>query len=46
MIWRLLRVAELRFRKLNAPHLVAQVYRGVKFANGVKLNRSAQRVAA
>src|SRR5439155_6100287 len=46
LIWRLLRVAESRFRKLNAPHLVAQVYRAVKFANGVKLNRSAQRVAA
>lgn len=28
LIWRLLRVAESRFRKLNAPHLVAQVYRG------------------
>jgi putative transposase len=46
LIWRLLRVAESRFRKLNAPHLVAQVYRGVKFVNGVKLNRSNQRAAA
>ncbi len=46
LIWRLLRVAESRFRKLNAPHLVAQVYRGVKFVNGVKVDRSAQRAAA
>ena len=46
LIWRLLRVAESRFRKLNAPHLVAQVYRGVKFADGVKINRSHQRAAA
>jgi putative transposase len=46
LIWRLLRVAESRFRKLNAPHLVAQVYQGVKFADGVKLNRSTQRAAA
>jgi len=46
LIWRLLRVAESRFRKLNAPHLVAQVYRGVKFVNGVKVNRSNQRAAA
>jgi transposase-like protein len=46
LIWRLLCVAEKRFRKLNAPHLVAQVYRGVKFDDGVKVNRSHQRVAA
>lgn len=46
LIWRLLRVAESRFRKLNAPHLVAQVYRGVKFVNGVKVSRSMQRAAA
>src|SRR6058998_3630793 len=46
LIWRLLRVAESRFRKLNAPHLVAQVYRGVKSVNGVKVNRSNQRAAA
>jgi putative transposase len=46
LIWRLLRVAESRFRKLNAPHLVAQVYRGVKFVDGVKINRSNQRAAA
>jgi putative transposase len=46
LIWRLLRVAESRFRKLNAPHLVAEVYRGAKFINGVKVNRSNQRVAA
>jgi transposase-like protein len=46
LIWRLLRVAESRFRKLNAPHLVAQVYQGVKFANGVKVNRLTQRAAA
>lgn len=46
LIWRLLRVAESRFRKLNAPHLVALVYRGAKFADGVKLNRSHQRAAA
>jgi transposase-like protein len=30
LIWRLLRVAESRFRKLNAPRLVAEIYRGVK----------------
>jgi putative transposase len=46
LIWRLLRVAESRFRKLNAPHLVAQVYRGMKFVDGAKVTKQNQRVAA
>jgi len=46
LIWRLLRVAESRFRKLDAPQLAAEVYRGVKYADGVKLTKSNQRVAA
>ena len=46
MIWRLLLVAEKRFRKIDAPHLAAAVYRGEKFADGVKLTRSNQRAAA
>ena len=47
LIWRLLRVAETRFRKLNAPHLAQEVYRGVVFADGVKVTPTTrQRVAA
>lgn len=46
MIWRLLLVAEKRFRKIDAPHLAAEVYRGVAFADGVKLMKSNQRAAA
>lgn len=46
MIWRLLLVAEKRFRKIDAPHLAAAVHRGEKFADGVKLTRSNQRAAA
>ena len=46
MIWRLLLVAEKRFRKIDAPHLAAEVYRGVMFENGVKITKSNQRVAA
>jgi putative transposase len=45
MIWRLLLVAEKRFRKIDAPQLAAAVYRGVVFEDGVKL-RTNQRVAA
>ena len=29
MIWRLLLVAEKRFRRIDAPHLASAVYRGV-----------------
>jgi len=46
LIWRLLLVAEKRFRKLNAPHLAAEVYRGVKYEDGVKVTRSNRRAAA
>lgn len=46
MIWRLLLVAEKRFRKIDAPHLAAEVYRGVVFEDGVKVTKHNQRVAA
>jgi transposase-like protein len=46
LIWRLLLVAEKRFRKLNAPQLAAEVYRGVKYEEGVKVTRSNRRAAA
>ena len=46
MIWRLLLVAEKRFRKIDAPHLATQVYRGVVFEDGVKITKSNQRAAA
>lgn len=34
LIWKLLRVAESRFRKLDAPHLLAEVADGVTFVDG------------
>ena len=46
MIWRLLLVAEKNFRKIDAPHLAAEVYRGVGFGVGVKSTKSDQRAAA
>lgn len=46
MIWRLLLVAEKRFRKIDAPHLAAEVYRGVVFEDGVKIVKQNQRAAA
>jgi transposase-like protein len=34
LIWRLLLVVEQHFRKLNAPHLAAEVYAGVAYQDG------------
>jgi putative transposase len=34
VIWRMLLVAEKKFRRLNSPELVKEVYLGVRFANG------------
>ncbi len=34
LIWRVLMVAEKRFRRLNAPHLMTDVYGGECYENG------------
>ena len=34
LIWRVLMVAEKRFRRLRAPHLMADVYANVRYENG------------
>jgi hypothetical protein len=36
IIWRLLEVAETRFRKLNAPEQCRDVFRGVRYADASK----------
>ncbi|MBF0555331.1 MAG: IS256 family transposase [Nitrospirae bacterium] len=36
LIWKVLLIAEKRFRKLNAPNLMAEVYEGVKYVNGIR----------
>jgi transposase-like protein len=36
IIWKLLRVAEQTFRRLNAPELLPSVYAGAKYVNGIK----------
>lgn len=38
LIWRTLMVAEKRFRKLNASHLLPAVYAGKQYADGVVVN--------
>jgi len=48
MLWKLLRVAEKRFRKVNAPELMAKVAAGAVYENGRPQRREVreERVAA
>jgi putative transposase len=46
LIWKLLRVAEKTFRRLNAPHLLAAVAMGAKYVDGIAVNPQSERVAA
>ena len=46
LIWRLLIVAEKRFRKLYAPHLLRDVYEGRRFEDGKPVPEGQERVAA
>ena len=43
VIWKVLRVAEKRFRKLNAPHLMKDVYQGVRLVDGVRESKRKNR---
>ena len=46
LIWKLLTVAEKRFRKLNAPHLLRDVFEGRKFEDGKPVLHRQRKVAA
>lgn len=37
LIWRIRLVVEQHFRKLNAPHLCAEIYAGVTYRDGVRV---------
>ncbi|MFN8977673.1 MAG: hypothetical protein ACK5X3_05720, partial [Pseudomonadota bacterium] len=37
IIWRLLQVAEKRFRKLNVPEQCRDVFRGVRYVDGLEV---------
>lgn len=39
VIWKVMLVAQKRFRKLNAPELLREVYRGVEFLDGVAVGK-------
>jgi transposase-like protein len=46
LIWRVLCVAESRFRKVNAPELMSAVYAGVEFVDGKTVTNQERRKAA
>lgn len=46
LVWKMLMVAERRFRRLNAPELLKEVYEGVKFADGMRADTASREAAA
>jgi len=46
LIWKVLMVTEKRFRKLNAPHLLSEVYEDIKYQDGIRLSNEDGRAAA
>lgn len=46
LIWKILLVAERRFRRLRSPHLLRDVAAGVKYVDGIEVTRNTERVAA
>lgn len=46
LIWKVLMVAESRFRRLDAPELLDEVYQGIRYVDGVRMSAEAREVAA
>ncbi|MEO7986421.1 MAG: IS256 family transposase [Gemmatimonadales bacterium] len=42
LIWKMLLVVEQHFRKLNAPHLLADVYAGIAYHDGIRVVTNAR----
>jgi hypothetical protein len=45
VIWKMMLVAEKRFRKLNAPELLQEVYWGVEYVDGVAIGKTKEAAA-
>ena len=41
LIWKILMIAEKKFRRLNSPELLAAVYDGRLFEDGMPVNQTA-----
>ena len=46
LIWKILIIPEKKFRRLNAPRLLEDVYQGKKFVDGVAVKKGNGRLAA
>jgi transposase-like protein len=46
VIWKMLLMAEKRFRRLKSPELMRDVYKGAKYINGVPVQRVSEEKAA
>jgi putative transposase len=46
VIWKMLLIAESRFRRLNAPELMQEVFEGVVYINGIREQEKPERLAA
>ena len=46
VIWKMLMVAEQRFRRLKAPELIEDVYLGAQYVDGIVFEPTAEKVAA
>ncbi len=46
VIWKMLMVAEKRFRRLQAPELMKDVYLGAKYMDGIAVDATAEKIAA
>ena len=46
VIWKMLMVAEQRFRRLKAPELIEDVYLGAQYVDGIVSETMAEKVAA
>jgi hypothetical protein len=42
----MLLVAEKRFRRLNVPELMAEVYQGARYVNGVRVEAQTSEIAS
>ena len=45
LIWKILMIAVKKFRRLNAPEFLGDVYEGKKFAGGVAVKVTSKRLA-
>ena len=46
VIWKMLMIAEKRFRRLTAPELMRDVYDGAQYVDGMAIDATVEEVAA